>query len=502
MLISSSTISENIIHVWKPLADQMSRKVLQDLGLLHYMKNHIYINSSYTGPSKSWRDIQTRHAILNEPGMTVNIKFNSNPIGLKYTSASPGQHMDPAIHRRDALIAHPLLYDPATRIHVIEREQPCMLEMECALTFTDRVVAFDAVTNMMSTYVRGELLTVTNFSYDYKFPVPLLNELYVLARLSGVEKGKVMDWITKYSHGKMKLITNEYAPGKHHEMVVHREPYEILATIDYNPDEPTVEGVGTSADTVTLSFNVTMQFGRVNMLYLKYPIVINNELVPQQLVHVERSDAYGRLIRYLKHPYLSMDGIYQGAKFLYRMPTRQPWYDNWLIPDYTRHKFEKAEPFFIGVFTLDNTACTSCQDKCKCDCCPCRFTTIDLWEDIEPYRLRDHVKKFFQEHPKECLLPDAHFNLSVFADDVQVDPKHLVFDGRYLKFPNTMGANRIYRLVLCRTPLIKEGKNPWYFVFDCIIVVQRENFKDKKEKRHRGTRQSQRHSTPPQEPAR
>ena len=34
MLISSSTLSENIIHVWKPLADQMSRKILQDLGLL------------------------------------------------------------------------------------------------------------------------------------------------------------------------------------------------------------------------------------------------------------------------------------------------------------------------------------------------------------------------------------------------------------------------------------------------------------------------------------
>ena len=122
MLISSSTLSENIIHVWKPLADQMSRKILQDLGLLEYMKNHVYINSSYTGPSKSWKDIQSRHAILNEPGMTVNIKFNSNPLGLKWGSSSPGQHMDPAIHRRDALVTKPLFFVFNTIVYIIVRE--------------------------------------------------------------------------------------------------------------------------------------------------------------------------------------------------------------------------------------------------------------------------------------------------------------------------------------------------------------------------------------------
>ena len=472
MLISSSTLSENIIHVWKPLADQMSRKVLQDLGLLEYMKNHVYINSSYTGPSKSWRDIQTRHAILNEPGMTVNIKFNSNPLGLKWSVTSPGQHMDPAIHRRDALITKPLFLDPKTNVHIIEREQPCLLEMECALTFTDRVVAFDAVTNMMSTYVRGELLTVNNFTYDYKFPIPLLNELYVLGRMSGVEKGKGMEWITKCSQGKMRLITNEYNPGKHHEMVVHRELYEVLATIDYNADEPTVEGVGTSADIITLSFNVTLQFGRVNMLYLKYPIVLNNTLIPEELVHIEKSDAYGRLIRYLKHPYESFDGAYQNTKFLYRLPVRLPWYDNWTLPNYSRHVFEKAEPFLIGIFTLDNTACTTCQDRCKCDCCPCRYTTVDLYEDLEPHALKQVVVDYYKEHPNDCLYPDAPYNLAVFADDVQVDPKKLEFDGRYLKFPNTMGANRTYRLVLCKTPTIKEGRNPWHFVWDCVIVAE------------------------------
>lgn len=472
MLISSSTLSENIIHVWKPLADQMSRKILQDLGLLEYMQNHVYVDSNYTGPSKSWRDIQSRHAILNEPGMYVNMKFNSSPLGLKWDVTSPGQHMDPAIHRRDALTSIPLFFDKKTGIHIIEREQPCLIEMECALTFTDRVIAFDAVTNLMSTYVRGELLSVNNFSYEYKFPIPLLQDLYTLGRISGVPKGKGFEWVTECSNGKMRLITNEHNPGKHHEMVVHRELYEVLAAIDYNAEEPTVEGVGTSADTITLSFNVSFQFGRVNMLYLKYPIVLNNTLVPESLVHVQPSEAYGRLINVLKHPVLSMDAIYQENKQLQKMPVRLPWYDNWHLPPMTLHEAVHADPFLIGVCTLDNEACTACEDKCKCDCCPCRYTKIDIHEDFDEYKLRDHVKDFFQSHPEEALYPDARYSITVFANDVQVTPSVLKFDGRYLEIPNTLGSNRIYRVVLSKAPEQKQGYNPWFFIMDCLIIVE------------------------------
>lgn len=472
MLISSSTLSENVIHVWKPLADQMSRKILQDLGLLEYMQNHIYVDSNYTGPSKSWRDIQSRHAILNEPGMHVNMKFNSSPLGLKWDVTSPGQHMDPAIHRRDTLMTIPLFLDKKTGIHIIEREQPCLIELECALTFTDRVVAFDAVNDMMSHYVRGELLTLTDFSYDYKFPVPMLQDLYTLGRMSGVPKGDVMKWITHCSQGKMRLITNEHNPGKHNEMVVHRELYEVLATIDYNAEDPTVEGVGTSADTITLSFNISFQFGRVNMLYLKYPVVVNNNLVPESLVHIKPPEAYGRLIRILKYPILSMDKTYQDNKFLQNLPVRLPWYDNWHMPINTHHESVHARPFLIGVCTLDNEACSTCGDRCKCDCCPCRFTQVDLYEDFDVYRLKDVVKEYLKEHPAEALYPDAKYSVSVFADDVQVSPNILQFDGRYLKIPNTLGSNRIYRVVLCRAPEQKNGQLPWMFVLDCLIVVE------------------------------
>ena len=472
MLISSSTISENIIHVWKPLADQMSRRVLQDLGILQYMENHIYVDSSYTGPSKSWRDIQSRHAILNEPGMYVNVKFNATPLGLKWDVTNPGQHMDPAIHRRDTMVENPLFYDPKTGVHIIEREQPCMMELECGLCFTDRVLAFDAVTRLMSTYVRGGLFSVTDLKYDYKFPLQLLTDLYTIGRMSGTPKGQVLDWIKRCSHGKMDLITNIHNPGKHKEMIVHREMYEVLAAIDYNADEPTTQSVGTSADTITLSFNITLQFGRVNMLYLKYPIVINNNLVPESLVYVPKSDAYTRLITLLKHPILAYDGQYQAQKHILRQPVRLPWYDNWMLPDNSRHTFEHAEPFLIGVFTLDNTACDDCADKCKCDCCECKYTVIDLYEDFDPHKLKEPVITYFKEHPQEALYPDAPYNLAVFADNTQVSPDKLQFDGRYLKFPNTMGSHRTYRLVLCKTPEKDVGSNPWFFVLDCIIVVE------------------------------
>ena len=163
--------------------------------------------------------------------------------------------------------------------------------------------------------------------------------------------------------------------------------------------------------------------------------------------------------------------MYQQAKFLYKLPVRLPWYDNWMLPSDTRHHFEHADPFLIGVVTLDNENCTNCGRNCKCEICPCRFTTIDIEEDFDKYKLRPVVLDYFREHKETCLYPDAIYNISLFADDVQVDPKHLSFDGRYFKFPNTLGADRIYRVVLCKTPEKKEGINPWFFVLECIIIA-------------------------------
>ena len=476
MLISSCGVSENIVHVIYPLASECSRKILSMLGLLEYMENHIYINSDFHGPSRSWKDQISRRAILDEEKFEVNIKFNNNTTGLKWDVTSPGQHLDPAVHRRDTMSVEPLFYDPATGIHVIERYMPCNIEMECALSFTDSVAAYDTVVNMTNTFNRGELMLLTNFSYDYQFPLPILKDLYQLGRMKGIGKGKFMDWFKACSKNQLQLLKAKNPDNPRHELVVHKEMYEVLASIDYNPDQPATKAEDKQPVLITLNFNVTLQFGRVNMLYLKYPIVVNNTLVPESLVHVPKDEAYGRLIRLLRHPYLYLDPMYQENKMLYKLPVRNPWYDNWQLPTYSQHKSVtfRTDPFFIGVLTLDNEKCNCChEEECICEC-DNKYTVIDLYEDLDQFKLTNKVLEYFAKHKEKCLDVASEFNVTVFADNTQVHPNVLKFDGRYLKIPNNINSKQVIRLVLGKTPDRLAGVNPWFFILDCIVEVGHE----------------------------
>ena len=98
---------------------------------------------------------------------------------------------------------------------------------------------------------------------------------------------------------------------------------------------------------------------------------------------------------------------------------------------------------------------------------------IDLWEPIDVYQIAPKILEQWRCNPASALDPFAEYNLAVFADDIQLEPKRLCFDGRYLHIPNTFGTQHIYRLVLLRTPQIKGEVNPWFLVLCCVIETER-----------------------------
>ena len=162
MLTFSSTINEIFTHVHEVLAGQVVRKMIKQLGLTDVFQNHLYFGSDITGPSRSFNG--SRLPILHENAFRCQIKYSTNPLSLKWDVTTPGQHMDPGFHRWDNMRTPPILHDPKHNITLTERYLPCNIELDCNMIFVDRVVAFDVMNRITSTYVRGELMMVNDLS--------------------------------------------------------------------------------------------------------------------------------------------------------------------------------------------------------------------------------------------------------------------------------------------------------------------------------------------------
>ncbi|MBR1987410.1 MAG: hypothetical protein IKA36_00060 [Clostridia bacterium] len=444
MQVFSTTVSEVITHVHQVIADQVCRKIISQLGLRDVFKNHLYLNSDFYGPSKSSSEV--RLPILHENAFKCNVKYSANPFGLKWDSTTPGQHLDPAIHRRDTLQTLPVFYDKKHNIQLIERYIPCNVEMDCSMIFVDRVLAYDVMTRLASTYVRGELMMVNDLSYDYRMPMEVLNRLYMLGTQAGLQKGTYLDWLERGSNGLIQRIVSKRQRNRHAEIVIKKQQFGSLAAVDYNADQPPIQTLGTSADTVTIQFTVTVQFGRVNMLYLKYPIMINNQLIPEQLVTVDKEEMFGKLYPFIQHPYLALNNAYQFQKVLMEHPVRNPWYDDWTVPINCSLNADFHRPFFIGLFTLDNENC-QCSN-CTCKCCNNKYTTINIREDFDKYKLSEEVLTWFKENPDKAFDSESPYALKVFSNNTEVGASLLLFDGENLRFPNCKGPENVYHLVV------------------------------------------------------
>lgn len=474
MLISESSVSENLHHVWLPLAEQASRKILQKLGLDEYFANNIFINSDYSGSSVSWKDKQTRYAMLNEQKFHVNVKFNNNTLNLKWDTTSVAQHMDTMVHRRDTIPNKPLFFDKETGIHIIEREVPANIEMECQMVFNDSTVAFDAVTAFTNTFNRGELMECINLSYDYQMPVSILKDLWILGQMKGLKKGEFVEWFAKCSDNRIQWIESKRQNNLHHELVIKKHVYEALMSIDYNPDQPAIESKGTAAEAVVVPFNLTLQVSRANMIYLKYPIVVNNTMVPEQLVHFADDDLNLNLYKTLCHPNPSLNWMYQHTMHLEVHPLHMPWYDNWVIPQGSQLYNNNSFAMLTVAFTFDDEECKCCHKACcTCDCTAAN-TVLDLYS-LDGYKLSDRFKTWLLENKDIALDVDSPFSVSVYADNVQITPSKIEFDGRYLKIPNRFRHEGVYRVVFARRKVNLPKAYPWLWILDCFIITNKED---------------------------
>ena len=102
---------------------------------------------------------------------------------------------------------------------------------------------------------------------------------------------------------------------------------------------------------------------------------------------------------------------------------------------------------------------------------PTATTDINITTDIPGYALIDEVKQAYKELGARALETGEQFHIGVFADDMQVDPSMLEFDGEVLKIKNRT-ITRVYRVMLSQGPAPKAARFTQFRVLSCRLLVE------------------------------
>lgn len=473
MLRLTVPVRDIISHVFVPLTHQIIEKFMEELGLKDVFDNKVYINSDSTGSSSSEND--DHNPKLKEDRVVVDMDYNLNPMTVEWPTTSFVNILggpNSLVHEHDII---PMYLDVRTQTTVVERECPVNLKLTVNLNFTDRVLATEAVNRIVTCYTNGEKILVADLAYNYPIPQEVYTIIYGIYKMvpndivdltaeniegyygytlvgpgvvldadnaatyvdtqQEIEKEDFLTYLTKFSGGRISHNVNRHSRGPKKELVVKKSVAETITRIEYDSGKPEASGTNDSADIYQVSFGLTTQFSRCNMLQMSYPIIVQNQTIPSELVAVNPNGANRQPDK--DHPYFSTNmykDLMESRQVVSPEVVNIPWYDDWSPKSITPHRKFQYREFLIVAFTLDNVGVEN------------GTTTIDITNDL-PYELIPEVLAKYAEQGPTSLWYDEAFNIAVFVNDIPVDSSELVFDGSVLTI-SRQDINPVYRLVL------------------------------------------------------
>ena len=468
----SRVVSESMIHIIEPIADQSLRFVIGRLGLSGLMEE-IQIVSDFREVSKATDD--NKNAKLIDYRVRAKLNPSVNPNNNKwdgYKTAIDLGNGNAIVRQEDVTRKkrpwtgndftgrdYSIFHDENLFVDITEWNVGSTLSMEVKMDFHDLTPAQDALSAIFATFTNGDMVGYVPIQYDYPIPEDIQLVLKKIYWMSDMEKTNeaYADWLNKKSIGFLSWNTNRNNINVR-ELVGLKNNTQALFLIECSQDQPEVGN-----NRFTLNFNLTVQYSRTNRLIMDYPIIVNNKLLPFDYVPCTKEERQMN-----RGPFMWQNSAvnlywHQQYKNDNPIPAMYPWWDKWELPYHSIIAKKGFRPIFIAAITLDDV-----DD-------PKGSTILDLKEGLPGYTLRDDLLQMLATSKERALhFAGTYINVAVFAHDYQVNPNLVKFDGRYLKLLSRQKES-IYRLVISVDPYPDNLKGIPEFVWDDSILKQKGN---------------------------
>lgn len=465
-------VSESMIHIIEPIADQSLRFVIGRLGLSGLMEE-IQIVSDFRDVSKATDD--NKNAKLIDYRVRAKLNPSVNPTNNKwdgYKTAIDLGNGNAIVRQEDVTRKkrpwtgndftgrdYSIFHDEDLFVDITEWNVGSTLSMEVKMDFHDLTPAQDALSAIFATFTNGDMIGYVPVQYDYPIPEDIQLVLKKIYWMSDMEKSNeaYAEWLNKKSIGFLSWNTNRNNINVR-ELVGLKNNTQALFLIECSQDQPEVGN-----NRFTVNFNLTVQYSRTNRLIMDYPIIINNQLLPFDYVPCTKEERQMN-----RGPFMWQNSAvnlywHQQYKRDNPIPAMYPWWDKWELPYHSIIAKKGFRPIFIAAITLDDV-----DD-------PEGVTILDLKEGLPGYTLRDDLLQMLSKLKDRALhFAGTYINVAVFAHDYQVNPNLVEFDGRYLKLLSRQKGS-IYRLVISIDPYSDNLKGMPEFVWDDSILKQKGN---------------------------
>ena len=457
MLRMTAEVDDVYTNIFHPITTQISAKFVKELDLGKFFNNQYYINSDHSAASGS--SDEDGNAKLNDNRFTVDMKYNLNPMSVKWETTTFANVLADGNSLRKIHESKPIYYDHRTQVSITEFTVPADLKLNIKMQFTDRVAANEAISKLHMHFLNGEKLMMNDIEYNFELPEPTQLLMLGLYKLTGQPNEEFLEHLSEFSNSRISTNVNRNDLDGRRQITIKKSLHQCEAEITFDEESSNVEAAEKSADLYTVDCTLTLQFSRVAAMQTVYPVTIYQEMVPGNLLYVDPADRHRAPD--LSHPYFSFDRfmrLHKSREDAKHEVVRMPWYDNWAVPNTSALPVLKYREFLSIVLTLDAP-----ED-------PNATTTVDLADPA--VGLAPQVIDVLRSQGDTSIHFVDAINISVYTNDIPLEPQtelELV-NGTELTI-STRNPYPVYRVVL--SEYIGKPKGDltrfWVGIYDILV---------------------------------
>ena len=452
MPILSVAVPELESHVYYPVIKTMAHSVINNLGLDKVIGKNIYIDTGFSQPKR----YRTNHnAVLQINKLNVQAEINTNPASLKWDNISFQHALEPigfshTTKDRDFQI---VFYDPTSNIKISEMYLPTYISMNCTLSILDRSLAYQ-IPSMLYRHYPPNMPSMEHLAYDYPIPKSIIALIYTLYKLKRFHKpDSFRKWLDMCSGHNTQFDINRVATKE--ELVMKKILIDSLFMLEYSDNKPNEEQINRTVSEYRLNFQMHIQFSRPDTMLIDYPIVIDNQLLPEGLVpaQLHKSQPIPNLIGPFPANILNEHIARDQLKYTRPVMVKFPDYDDWVVPITSFLIQRSYRPWFSSVFTMDEDS---------------EYTVLPMGGVLDEelgYRLHPIVKDILRIQGVDSFRDDCVFNIAVFVDDIPAEPTYLDIDDDLNVKVKCLHKSVVRRIVISEISDLKYLNSKWTYLY-------------------------------------
>ena len=405
MPVLTRAVSELTNHIFKPVVDQLSHRILESLEYSDVVGDQIYVNADWS--THSITSDHNDNANVGQTRFSVEVNLQMNPTSQKWDMYTFHHTTAYGINSRIDYNA-PVYVDIPNNVKMLEIVSPVTIVLNCELVLPSSELAFQTPQQIFNAHENGAVINFSDLFFDYPVPKPIVSvliQIWKMDRVSGKEAGvSFIEYIKKRSNNGWNVT--KHRDLDEYEIVIPVYDLKALCVLEYSEDRPQ----GVMEDKLPVAWSIpfvfTVQFNLPTLNILRYPCVINNQLLPSTCIPIEKVSRFNAMPEY--HHGIQDEFYDKRTKHRPGAPYyRVPWYDDWIIPTANYTKAKHIPYLVLGLLVEEDTP----------------YNVINISEDFDPdFSITNLAKEFMYQEGPEATSIYVPYHVTLFKDYKELVP--------------------------------------------------------------------------------